>query len=71
MCHSYISECPEEVKEVPWAVGVQDQIHGQTLGLTVQHLHHVVMFTHCGMEQEPLHKLLSFGVVGAIYMKSH
>ena len=43
-------------------------MHGQTLRLTEQHLHHILVFTHCGMEEEPLHKLLSFMLVGAIYI---
>ncbi len=71
MYHSYISESPEVVKEVPRAAGIQDQIHVQTLGLTVQHPHHILMFTHCGMEEDPVHKLLSFRLLGAIYMVLH
>lgn len=65
VCH-YISECPEELQQVPWAVGLQDQVHGQTFGLTVQHPHHILVFTHCGVEKDPIHKLLDFELVGAI-----
>ncbi len=70
MRHHYISECPEEVKEVSGAAGLQHQIHGQTLGLTVQHPHHILMFTHSGMEEDPLHKFLSLRQVGAVYIWS-
>ena len=64
----YISEGPEEVEQVPWAVRIQDQIHGQAFGLTVQHPDHVLMFTHFGLEVDPIHKLLSFRLVGTIYI---
>lgn len=62
-----MSEAPEEVQEVSRMAGLQHQVHWQGLGPTVQHLHHVIMFAHCGMEVSPLHKLLSFGLIGRIY----
>lgn len=63
----YVSEAPEEVQEVSRTAGLQHQAHWQGLDATVQHSHHVLMSAHGGVEMGPLHKLLSFGLVGGIY----
>lgn len=65
-CQTCISERPQEAEQVSGAAGLQDQGRGLSLGLTEQHLHHVLVSAHCGVEEDPVHKLLRFRRLAAV-----
>lgn len=66
-----LPQCPQKVQQVPWAAGLQHQVHGQLLGLAEQHPHQVLMPAHHSMELGPSSKLPSCGLAVAAWGCRH